>query len=195
MSLGISANKERNGALLAYIAKNVPNVNLRKLLKIVYLIDEKYMQQKGFPLTWFDYYAWEKGPVAPEVYDVKNGAFSEYVRCHENAEGKNIVESILDNKFLVLKRMEVFSPNEMQVIDSVLRECEGKTADELTDLTHEDDSLWSKTVRENEIVFVSGKSDVQLPLTRLNEGDEDKQEMYADAKWNMDFQAALNASK
>ena len=32
MSLGIAANKEKNGALLAYIAKNVPNIHLRKLL-------------------------------------------------------------------------------------------------------------------------------------------------------------------
>ena len=76
MSYGISVNKERNGALLAYIAKNVPYINLRKLLKIIYLIDEKFMELRGFPLTWFDYYAWAKGPVAPEVYDIKNGAFS-----------------------------------------------------------------------------------------------------------------------
>ena len=67
MSLGITANREKNGALLAYIASNIPGINLRKLLKVVYLIDEQFMKLRGFPLTWFDYYAWAKGPVAPEV--------------------------------------------------------------------------------------------------------------------------------
>ena len=90
MSLGVTVNRKKNGALLAYVAKNIPSINLRKLLKIVYLIDEKFMELRGFPLTWFDYYAWVKGPVAPEVYDIKNGAFSEYVTCHKNEEGKNI---------------------------------------------------------------------------------------------------------
>lgn len=75
MSLGITVNKEKNGLLMAYIAEQINGVTLRKLLKITYLIDEKFMKQRGFPLTWFDYYAWEKGPVAPEVYEIKNGAF------------------------------------------------------------------------------------------------------------------------
>ena len=29
-------------------------------------------------------------------------------------------------------------------------------------------------------------------MTLLNEGDEEKQEIYQDARWNMGFQAALN---
>ena len=91
MSLGVAANREKNGALLAYIAKNIPNIHLRKLLKIIYLIDEEFMKLRAFPLTWFDYYVWAKGPVAPEVYDVKNGAFSEYVTCHKDNCGCNII--------------------------------------------------------------------------------------------------------
>ena len=35
MSLGNTVNKEKNGALLAYVAENVPCINLRKLLKII----------------------------------------------------------------------------------------------------------------------------------------------------------------
>ncbi|MDE6654361.1 MAG: SocA family protein, partial [Muribaculaceae bacterium] len=62
MSLGITANRIKTGALLAYIANKVPNINMRKMLKIVYLIDERFMQLRGFPFTWLDYYVWEKGP-------------------------------------------------------------------------------------------------------------------------------------
>lgn len=196
MSLGITANKEKNGALLAYIAKNIPSINLRKLLKIVYLIDEKFMELRGFPLTWFDYYAWAKGPVAPEVYGIKNGGFSEYVKCHKNEDGQNIVDSVLPHKYHVLKQMDMYSPYEMEVIDGVVFQYADMSADQLSDLTHEENSIWSRVVAEKELSFEDNKkSDVLVPLTMLNEGDIEKQETYEDAKWNMGFQAALNQHK
>ena len=71
VSLGIQANRVRIGALLAYIANKVPGITMRKMLKIIYLIDERFMRLRGFPFTWLDYYVWEKGPVAPEVYSIK----------------------------------------------------------------------------------------------------------------------------
>lgn len=187
MSLGLTANKKRNGALLAYIAKNIPGINLRKLLKIVYLIDEKFMELRGFPLTWFNYYAWAKGPVAPEVYDVKNGAFSEYVTCHKNEEGKNIVDSVLSHKYHVLKQMDIYSPYEMGVIDDIMYKYENCTADELSELTHVETSLWSQIVKEQNVQFIDGKSDVLIPLQRMNGGDTDKEDTYEEALEYMQF--------
>lgn len=187
MSLGVTVNKKKNGALLAYIAKNIPSINLRKLLKIVYLIDEKFMELRGFPLTWFDYYAWSKGPVAPEVYNVKNGAFSEYVTCNKNEEGKNIIDSVLSHKYHVLKQMDIYSPYEMNIIDEIMFKYENHTADELSELTHAETSLWSQIVKENDIQFVDGKSSVLIPLQRLNEGDIDKKETYEEALEYMQF--------
>ena len=192
MSLGITANKEKNGALLAYIAKNVPNIHLRKLFKIVYLIDEKFMELRGFPLTWFDYYAWAKGPVAPEVYNVKQGSFSEFVTCHKDNNGSNIVEAVLPSKYQVLKQMDIFSPFEMGIIDEIVFKYEGMTADELSALPHEEGSLWSRIVKQYDVNFVDGKSAIEIPLQLLNGDDADKNEIYEDAKWNMGFQAALN---
>lgn len=188
MSLGITANKEKNGALLAYIAKNIPEINLRKLLKIVYLIDEKSMKLRGFPLTWFDYYAWAKGPVAPEVYEIKNGAFSEYVKCYKNESGQNIVDSILPHKYHVLKQMDIYSPYEMGIIDDVVFQYAEMSAEQLSDLTHKEDSLWSRVVTENKLSFGDDKkSDVLIPLNILNEGDIDKQEIYEEALEYMQF--------
>ena len=187
MSLGLTVNKDKNGALIAYIAQSISNINLRKLLKIIYLIDESFMEQRGFPLTWFDYYAWEKGPVAPEVYEIKNGAFSEYVRCFKNDEGKNIVEPLLSTKYQVLKQMDLFSQYEMDIIEDILHRYERKTADELSDITHENNSLWSIIVEEDNVVFIDGKSDVQIPLTNLNSGNIEKEEIYEEALEYMQF--------
>jgi uncharacterized phage-associated protein len=191
MSFGSTVNKEKNGALLAYIAEKNPNIHLRKLLKIVYLIDEKFMELRGFPLTWFNYQAWEKGPVAPEVYAVKEGAFSSYVNCKKNQENKNIVTPVLQHDYLIGKQMEAYSLFEKEVIDSVIDACSEKSADDLTIITHQENALWSKIVEEQKVVFVDGKSDVEIPLTRLNEGNEEKTAIYEDA---LDYMQFCNAT-
>lgn len=191
MSFGSTVNMEKNGALLAYIAEKNPGIHLRKLLKMVYLIDEKFMEKRGFPLTWFNYQAWEKGPVAPEVYAVKTGAFSNYVKCQKNQDGKNIVTPVLQHDYLISKQMEVYSLYEKEIIDSVIMAYCDKSADELTNITHHDDSLWSKIVDEQKVVFVDGKSDVEIPLTRLNDGDEEKSAIYEEA---LDYMQFCNAT-
>ena len=78
-SLGVTSNKAKVGALLAYLCYRMPNVQLRKLLKVLYLIDEASVRSRAIPMTWLDYYVWEKGPVAPEVYQIKNKAFSKSI--------------------------------------------------------------------------------------------------------------------
>lgn len=191
MSLGYTVNKEKNGVLLAYIAEKNPNINLRKLLKMVYLIDERFMEERGFPLTWFNYLAWAKGPVAPEVYAVKEGAFSNYVNCKKNHEGKNIVTPVLQHDYLIEKQMEAYSLFEKEIIDNVIDAYSGKSADELSNITHHEESLWSKVVKEQKVEFVDGKSDVEIPLTRLNEGDEEKSAIYEEA---LDYMQFCNAT-
>lgn len=191
MTFGSTVNMEKNGALLAYIAEKNPGIHLRKLLNMVYLIDEKFMKKRGFPLTWFNYLAWEEGPVAPEVYAVKEGAFSNYVKCQKNQEGKNIVTPTLQHDYLIDKQMEAYSLYEKDIIDSVIKAYWYKSTDELTDITHQEDSLWSKIVDEQNVVFVDGKSDVEVPLTRLNEGDEEKSAIYEEA---LDYMQFCNAT-
>ena len=187
MSLGNTVNKEKNGALLAYVAENVPCINLRKLLKIIYLLDEDFIERRGFPLTWFNYLAWEKGPVAPDVYAVKRGAFHEFVECKKNQDGKYIITPLLQHDYLITKQMEVFSLYEKEIIDGVLSQYKDKTADELTELTHQGNSLWSKIVDEQQVHFIDGKSDVEIPLERLIEGQADKKAVYEDALDYMQF--------
>jgi len=191
MSFGSTVNKEKNGALLAYIAEKNPDIHLRKLLKMVYLIDEKFTKLRGFPLTWFNYQAWAKGPVAPEVYAIKDGAFCNYVNCRKNQEGKNIVTPVQKHDYLIGKQMESYSLYEKEIIDNIIEAYKGKSADELSDITHQEDSLWSKIVREQNVVFVNGKSNVEIPLARLIEGDEDKKATYEDA---LDYMQFCNAT-
>ncbi len=194
MSIGIKANRKKTGALLAYIANKVPGINMRKMLKIVYLIDERFVLTRGFPLTWLDYYVWEKGPVAPEIYSIKerNNYFSDFVKATKSEEGKLLIHSLIPINNDPNGPFGELSEYDLSIIDEELSKYGDKSADWLTDQTHLPDALWTKTKWENHVQFQDGKSDCRVDLKELIKEDEDLCEVYEDAKWNMGFQVQLN---
>lgn len=186
-STAILAGKTKIGNLLAFLSTQIPNVPMRKLLKLIYLIDEESVLSRNIPITWLTYKAWEKGPVCEDVFDAKdNGLFSDYVTIERNDEGKYIFSPNVDPD------LGEFSKAEMALINSIIQKYGKMSADELTNITHEPDSLWSRVVRDNNIVFddVHHRSDVTVGLENLlvDEGLA----TYNDAKECMEFQAALN---
>lgn len=193
MSLGIAINKNRIGFLLSYIVGKIPEINLRKLIKIVYKIDETSVIKRGLPITWLDYYAWKKGPVAPEIYDIKNngGLFSDFVSVTKNNAGKIIVSSISSQI-----RMQDFSLNELELINEVVDKYSKMSADELSDITHVEGTLWSNAIAGINIDFdkTDGKSEILLSLTELIKCDEDKLVDFEEAQECMFFKKALMQS-
>ena len=186
-SLAIVAGKSRIGNLLAYLSTEIPNVPMRKLLKLLYLIDEESVRERCIPITWLTYKAWEKGPVAEDVFYLKdNNEFDSFVKIVKSEDEK------LRFIPLVQADMTEFSKVEKDVIDSVIARFGGMSSDELTDMTHEPDTLWTKVVRENGIVFDENnrRSDVVVGLEELL--DNEGLATYNDAKECMEFQAALN---
>ena len=194
VSLGTSVNKNKNGLLLAYIADSIPNIHLRKLLKIIYLIDEHFMKMRGFPLTWFDYYAWAKGPVAPEVYDIKNGEFGEFVSYLRAGDEKRIVNLVPD----VADHINyAFCLSEKIAIDELIETYKSCSADELSDLTHKEDSMWSKAVNDNQLVFdeKNKTSNCRINFEEMFVYPDWRIGTYADARWSMELQAKLSSNK
>ena len=190
---GLQANEKKVGALLEYICNQMPYIHLRKLLKVIYLMDEKSVKMRAIPLTWLDYYAWKKGPVAPSIYAVKEGEFSAYVTCAKGEDDKWHVSANKKNLYAIDKDLKAFSAYEMDIINSVIAYCKDKSADNLTDETHSDDSLWSQTVSQHNISFdETGRSEYPICLNDLN--DAEGKEIYADALDSIMMQASLNSS-
>lgn len=174
-------NKNKIGSLLAYISSIIPEINLRKLIKIVYLIDERSVITRGLSITWLDYYAWEKGPVAPCIYEIKNngGEFSHYIMTEKNEEEKYIVQPIISRQTSTMQ----FSTKELLLINSILGEYGHLSADELTEITHCVGGLWDKAKKEHQLNFKQQKkTDVRIELSDLIVGDEDKMGIYEDAR-------------
>lgn len=175
-------NKLKIGNLLAYISASVPNINLRKLIKLVYLIDEESVICRGLSVTWLDYYVWEKGPVAPCIYNIKlnnGGAFSPYVSSHRNKEEKVIVTSNLSKADSVIQ----FSKKELKLINSIIDRYGHMSADELSEITHRTGGLWETAKKASNLDFkkLDGRSDIKLNLKDLIQRDEEKMGVYEDA--------------
>lgn len=173
-------NKNKIGNLLAYISSVVSDVNLRKLIKLVYLIDERSVATRGIAVTWLDYYVWEKGPVSPYIYDVKNqgGAFASFISTAINEEGKIIVSPLVSKQDSAL----LFSTKELLLIDSILNEYGRMSADELTEVTHRVGGLWDKACKLHHLDFSKQqKTNIKLDLCDLVAEDEEKKGIYEDA--------------
>ena len=67
-----------------------------------------------------------------------------------------------------------------------------KSSDELTDVTHERNTLWFKVVNENGIDFTKqSKSNYLIDLNRLN--DDNHKEIFEEAFDAVQIQAAINS--
>lgn len=188
MCLGIAVNKDKIGNLLALLATRLKPLYQTKMIKMVYLIDELKVKDNGVPLTWLDYEVWQFGPVAPELYYLRdnNTVFSNYVGAVRDSNGTLIVPKQEFNK-------SKFSARDMRIIEEAIRLYGNMNAEELVDLTHGEGSLWSITKDENNIDFssqIANTSNISMNLSRLIDDDE-KLDNYCGAKDTMMFKSEL----
>lgn len=168
------------GSLLAYISSRIKDINLRKLIKLVYLIDEKSVCDRGIPITWLDYYVWKKGPVAPCIYELKNngGKFSNFVSVLRNRENKVIIIPSINE----LDSSLLFSRKELKLINEIIDEYGNLSADNLSLITHEINGLWYCAKKRHNINFEhSSQTNIKLDLRELIKKDQEKINVYNDA--------------
>ncbi|MFK1819542.1 Panacea domain-containing protein [Bacteroides fragilis] len=144
-SFGVRVNKELIGNLIALLAHKCAPLCHTKLIKMMYLIDEKAIEDSGIPITWLDYKVWQYGPVAPAVFFFRD-YFGDYV------EGVR-VEECGSTPVTIIKPLREFDDSEfsdydLEIIDKVIEECKDKTARELVDLTHKAGGPWDVTKKK-----------------------------------------------
>ena len=56
------------GNTIVYLAQNIPQLSKTKLLKLLYLLDEVSIKEFAIPFLNLEYYVWQAGPVATEIF-------------------------------------------------------------------------------------------------------------------------------
>lgn len=185
-SLGFLVNKDKVGNLMVYLSKKIEPLHQTKLIKLLYFIDEYAVKENGIPVTWLEYNVWEKGPVAPETYFLKNypvsHCFSDYITIKKRDE--NSVEIKPAANF----DDSMFSEHELEIIDKVILELGNKRAQDLIDLSHQEGSLWDIVRKRNNIDFTHCKTtSYPIDLSELVREDSEKYFNYQEARDMMLF--------
>lgn len=191
MNLGIETNKELIGNLIIFLANRCRPLYHTKMMKLLFLIDQEAVLEKGIPITWLEYKAWKLGPVPQDLFYSKNDGynkFSDYI-SFEKKKGNN---SVLVKPVKDFDDSE-FSEWDLEIIDRVLNQYGQKTAGQLIFLTHEKDSLWDKTVKKAGIKFSADNrtSDKVLNFLELIDNDDYKKTIYFSTLENLELKSTL----
>lgn len=142
-------NISRIGNAVVYIAEHISNLSKTKLLKLLYLMEERSALKYQQPFLALPYEVWQAGPVAKDIYiDLSDGAvlLSPYVRTElkKMDDGKDAQYIFPISKF----NDEDFSAYEIRLMDEVLKEYGNKTAKELVDIVHRENTLWYQIAKK-----------------------------------------------
>lgn len=198
-----SQTNNKIGNLLNYLATRIPNLSLTKTLKLLYLIDETAYTRTGVSITWFDYKVWKNGPVAEELYNelkydqslVQNGEkinLEPFIETQKTDKGEQSFVFILPRgKF----DLSAFSSFETELIDNIIDRFGTYTASQLIELLHEKDTLWHKSVINNNLSLnfkvYGSKSNHTIDFSELIKEDPIKQMAAQSAFESMQLQEDL----
>lgn len=191
VSLGVQVNKELVGNIIILLAEKCAPLYHTKLIKMLYLIDEKAIKDSGVPITWLDYKVWQYGPVDPAIFHIKDN-FGEYVSAVVNSEYNGAFTTIIKP----LRKFDdgELSDYDLDIINEVIEECKDKKACELVHITHKPGSPWDIAKKRNELDFsIANISDAKVDMGVLIESSPEKQARYKEAYDHMAFMSVLKS--
>lgn len=168
---------EKIGSLLHLISKKSGNIYLTRLLKLLYLIDERSILEIGVPVTPLEYRVAENGPLVIELWtDLKNNnSFSKYIKVNFNHNEDGFCIQPIGEP-----NPNRFSEYELGLIDDVILKFKGYSTTQLIEYIHEKDaSLWKDIVFSNKLSFSSKKiSEFVIDFSKHIEDNESLLEFY-----------------
>lgn len=184
---------DKIGNSIIYLGNNVSELSKTKLLKLLFLLEEKSISDYGKPFFAIDFKIWQFGPVAPPLFegltDWENKFLSDFIQKNkfDEYEGKKDFND------------DEFSNNDVKVLDWAVNFARHKTAEDLVRYTHSAESLWRRGAIKHNVYekFISKEltyTDHNIDFTLLFENQPDNYllEMYISAIENSEFSKKYN---
>lgn len=176
------------GNAIVFLGGNVGELSKTKLLKLLFLLEEKSIQDYGTPFFGLDFKIWQFGPVSQPLFDaltdVEGGFLNDYIKKNRFDEYEGKI-SFSDDEF---------SDNDMKVLDWAVQFARHKLAEDLVTHTHSSKSLWRRGAifhnvydkfKKKELTY----TDYSIDFTLLFENDTEGylREKYQSALENLEF--------
>lgn len=138
------ANKRKLGNTVLYIAQHAKYPYKTEVLKLLFLMEERMVQQYHVPFLAIPFSVWRLGPVSVDVFEeLSDGPalLDEYISLQFCSTGNKVIgkKSFED---------EEFSDAELKVMEQVMSKYGDMTSEELIKETHREGSLWRITAEE-----------------------------------------------
>lgn len=132
------STKQKLGNAIVYIAQHTSSLSKTKLLKLLYLMEERMALKYHVPFIGLPFEVWQAGPVAKDVFiDLSDGPFLL----------KDFIKTIFrDGAIFVEAKADFddseFSECELAMMDEVLAKYGNMTASDLVAETHKESTPW-----------------------------------------------------
>lgn len=123
-------------------------VSKTKLLKLLYLLEEVSIKKFGIPFFNISFQVWKFGPVAEPVFietSSRPSMFKDFYDIQNSSNGQFLKGKGEFNDF-------EFSDNDLEVLEYVKKNYIKKSAEELIEITHRENSPWYCTAQEKGIL-------------------------------------------
>jgi uncharacterized phage-associated protein len=179
---------QKLGNTLIYLANNVGELSKTKILKLLFLLEESSVKRFGYPFFGLNFQIWKLGPVLKEVY------------IDLSEDSPNLLKDFIEkdqynNKIYIAKgefNDDQFSDNDIYLLEKIKDFARHKTAKDLIDYTHEENSLWRKSAIKNGILQELESTEINsteyvIDFSLLFENDEQLRERYLESLENLEF--------
>jgi uncharacterized phage-associated protein len=144
------------GNTVVYLSEKIPDLSKTKLLKLLYLIEEHSAIKNNKPFFGIKFEVWQAGPVAKDIFiDLSDGdpiLLGDFIKTTTENGNTYIHQKA---KFCD----DEFSDRDIQLLDEIVRKFGNKTAKQLVNVTHNENSAWYSVAKENDLLndFANGR--------------------------------------
>ena len=137
-------NRQKLGNAVLYIARRAKYPYKTEILKLLFLMEERMVQQYHVPMLGIPYSVWRLGPVSVDVFEELSDSpvlLSEFISLEFNGQGIKVTKrEFCDDEF---------SDAELQVMEAVMEKYGWMNSEQLIKETHKEGSLWYETAKEH----------------------------------------------
>ena len=144
------SNRKKLGNTVLYIAQRAKYPYKTEILKLLFLMEERSVQQYHVPFLGIPFSVWRLGPVSVDVFEeLSDGPvlLSDYITLQFNGQGIRVTPASgreFDD--------DEFSINDIRVMEQIMEKYGDMNSEQLIDETHKEGSLWYETAKEHGIL-------------------------------------------
>lgn len=139
------SNKKKLGNTILYIAQHAKYPYKTEVLKLLFLMEERMVQQYHIPFLAIPFSVWRLGPVSVDVFEeLSDGPvlLDEYISLQYNGTGIKILPKREFND-------DEYSDAELNMMETIMNKYGNMTSEQLVNETHKEGSLWQITAKEH----------------------------------------------